>query len=188
MRIVAGKHRGRALAVPDNSDIRPTADRVREAVFNSLCHGNSRIGDRDSVRDATVLDGFAGTGALGLEAVSRGAAHVTLMEQSQAALQLCHENIESLGEQASVTVLSGDCLNPVRAAQPCDLIFLDPPYRSGVASDALAALVRAGWIAAWALCVVELAAKETFEPIDGFEQLDERRYGAARVMFMRWRD
>ena len=186
MRIVAGKHRGRALAVPDNSDIRPTADRVREAIFNSLCHGNRRIGDGDSVRDARVLDGFAGTGALGLEAVSRGAAHVTLMEQGHAALQLCHENVESLTEQGSVTVLSGDCLNPVRASQACDLIFLDPPYRSGVANDALVALAHAGWIAVGALCVVELAAKETYEPIDGFELLDERRYGAARVMFMRW--
>ena len=187
MRIVAGKHRGRQLAVPQGSDIRPTADRVREAIFNSLCHGNARIGKGDCVRDAIVLDGFAGTGALGLEAVSRGAAHVTLMELNRDALELCRGNVASLSEQPCVTVLSGDCLNPVRAAQPCDLVFLDPPYRSGAAGEALEALASAGWIAPGALCVVELAAKEPFTPPDGAELLDERRYGAARVVFVRWR-
>lgn len=186
MRIVAGKHRGRQLAVPQGSDIRPTADRVREAMFNTLCHGNRRIGDSDSVRDALVLDGFAGTGALGLEAASRGAAHVTLMELNHDALILCRENVASLGEQALATVLGGDCLKPVRAAQPCGLILLDPPYRSGMASDALAALAQAGWIAPGALCVVELAAKEPFTPPEGAELRDERRYGAARVVFIRW--
>jgi 16S rRNA (guanine966-N2)-methyltransferase len=187
VRIVAGKHRGRPLAVPRGSDIRPTADRVREAIFNSLCHGNARIGEGDSVRGATVLDAFAGTGALGLEAISRGATQVTLMELNHAALGLCHENVEALSEQASVTVLSGDCVAPVRAAQPCDLVFLDPPYRSGLAGDALEALARAGWIAPAALCVVELEAKEPFEPPEGAEILDERRYGAAKVVFLRWR-
>jgi 16S rRNA (guanine966-N2)-methyltransferase len=186
VRIVAGKHRGRPLAVPEGSDIRPTADRVREAMFNSLCHGNARIGEGDAVRDAIVLDGFAGTGALGLEAASRGAAHVTLMELNQAALELCRENVESLGEQACVTVLSGNCLNPVRAARPCNLVFLDPPYRSGTAAEALEALASAGWIAPGALCVVELASKEPFTPPEEAELLDERRYGAARVVFVRW--
>jgi len=154
-------------------------------MFNTLCHGNARIGEGDWVRDAVVLDGFAGTGALGLEAVSRGAAHVTLMEVNQAALRLCRENVEALGEQARVTVLGGDCLAPVRTATPCDLIFLDPPYRSGVAGDALKALANAGWIAPGALCVVELAAKEPFTPPDGATLLDERRYGAAKVVFLR---
>ena len=186
MRIVAGKHRGRPLIEPEGSDIRPTADRVREAVFNSLCHGNSRIGEGDAVRDATVLDGFAGTGALGLEAVSRGAAHVTLLELDQSALALCRANVQSLGEQSRVTILSGDCLHPVRAAQPCDLVFLDPPYRSGFAADALVALAAADWIAPGALCVVELAAKEDFSPPDRAALLDERRYGAAQVKFLRW--
>jgi 16S rRNA (guanine966-N2)-methyltransferase len=174
------------LAVPQGRDIRPTADRVREALFNSLCHGNSRIGNRDSVRDTIMLDGFAGTGAIGLEAVSRGAAHVTLMESDKTALQLCRENVASLGEQASVSILSGDCLTPVRAAQPCNLIFLDPPYRSGIAGDALEALAKAGWIASGALCLIELAAKEPFTPPDGTELLDERRYGAAQIKFLRW--
>lgn len=186
MRIVAGKHRGRPLAVLQGSDVRPTADRVREAMFNTLCHGNALIGEGDAVRGATVLDGFAGTGALGLEAVSRGAAHVTLMEIDQRALELCRRNVETLDEQASVTVLSGDCLNPVRAAQPCDLVLLDPPYRSGTAAEALEALARAGWITRHTLCVVEMAAREPFLPPRGARLLDERRYGAARVVFLRW--
>jgi len=185
VRIVAGKHRGRPLAVAQGRDIRPTADQAREAMFNTLCHGNARIGEGDWVREAVVLDGFAGTGALGLEAISRGAAHVTLMELNQAALRLCRQNVEALGEQARVTVLGGDCLAPVRTASPCGLVFLDPPYRSGVAGDALEALARNGWVAPGALCVIELAAKEDITLPDGAELLDERRYGAAKVVFLR---
>lgn len=184
MRIVAGKHRGRAIAVPEGRDIRPTADRVREAVFNSLCHGNARIGEGDAVRDAIVLDAFAGTGAMGLEAASRGAAHVTLMEIDPTALTLCRRNVAAMGEQASVTVLAGDCLHPVHAARPCNLVFIDPPYRSGAAAEALGALTRAGWIAPGALCVVETAANEAVEPPEGMTVLDDRRYGAARITYL----
>lgn len=187
MRIVAGKHRGRPLDAPPGQDLRPTSDRVREAVFNALCHGNARIGDGDAVRDAIVLDGFAGTGALGLEAASRGAAQVTLMDKDPTALTFCRRNVDALGEQAHVTILSGDCLNPVKAAAPCSLIFLDPPYNSGMATDALTALAGAGWIADGALCVIELAAKEAFDPPEAATILDERRYGAARVVFARWK-
>lgn len=186
MRIVAGKHRGRPLTAPPGRQLRPTSDRVREAVFNALCHGNARIGDGDAVRDAVVLDGFAGTGAMGLEAVSRGAAQVALMDMDRTAQDFCRQNATALGEQATVTVLSGDCLHPVRAAAPCDLIFLDPPYNSGLAAEALTALAHAGWIADGALCVIELAAREPFEPPDGATILDERRYGATRVLFVRW--
>ena len=184
MRIVAGKHRGRAIAVPPGRDVRPTADRVREAVFNSLCHGNARIGDGDAVRGAIVLDAFAGTGAMGLEAVSRGAEHVTLMDIDPTALAACRRNVAALGEQDRVAVLGGDCLHAVRPARPCDLVFLDPPYRSGLAGAALAALADAGWIAPGALCVAETAANETVEAPDRFAVLDERRYGAARITYL----
>lgn len=186
MRIVAGKHRGRPLAAPPGQQLRPTSDRVREAMFNALCHGNARIGDSDAVRDARVLDGFAGTGALGLEAASRGATHVTLMDMDATALTFCRQNVTTLGEQARVTLLSGNCLTPVKAAAPCSLVFLDPPYNSGIAAEALTALAGAGWISDGALCVIELAAKEPFEAPDGATILDERRYGAARVVFVRW--
>jgi len=186
VRIVAGKHRGRPLAAPPGRDLRPTSDRVREAIFNALCHGNARIGDGDAVRDSTVLDGFAGTGALGIEAASRGAAQVTLMDVDSTALKFCRQNVDSMGEQSAVTILSGDCLNPVKAAAPCSLIFLDPPYGSGKAINALPVLAKAGWIADGALCVIELAAKEPFDPPDNATLLDERRYGAARIVFVRW--
>lgn len=185
MRIVAGKHRGRTIAAPPGDALRPTADRVRESVFNILVHGGERLG-RDAVTGARVLDAFAGTGAMGLEALSRGAAHATLMDSDLTALDCCRTNVRTLGEQANATVLGSDCLSPVRAAAPCSLIFLDPPYRSGLASAALEALDRAGWIAPGAICVVELAAREAFAPPPQAAIVDERRYGAARIVLLRW--
>lgn len=187
MRIVAGRHRGRAIAAPPGDALRPTADRVREAVFNILVHGGGQLDGDDVVTDAEVLDGFAGTGAMALEAVSRGAAHATCMDSDFTALDACRANVRTLGEAERVTVLGGDCLDPVRAARPCSLVFLDPPYRSGSAAPALEALARAGWIAPGAICVVELAAKEPFTPPESAEIFDERRYGAARVVFLRYR-
>lgn len=186
MRIVAGRHRGRAIAAPPGNALRPTADRVREAVFNILVHGGGRLGGEDAVDGAEVLDAFAGTGAMALEAVSRGAAHATCMDSDLTALDACRTNVRALGEAERVSVLGGDCLAPVRAARPCSLVFLDPPYRSGLAAPALDALVRAGWIAPGAICIVELAAREPFTPPESAEMLDERRYGAARVVFLRW--
>jgi len=192
MRIVAGRHRGRTLSVPPGCDLRPTADRVREAVFNMLAHGGGRGGGRGGGKPgganvligARVLDAFAGTGAMGLEAVSRGALHASLIDNDDEALACCRANAAALGEAANVTVLQGDCLNPVRPAAPCTLVFLDPPYGSGVAPEALSALRDAGWIADDAACVIELAAKEAFTPPAGFVTLDERRYSAARVVFV----
>jgi 16S rRNA (guanine966-N2)-methyltransferase len=187
VRIVAGSWRGRPIRAPEGRDLRPTADRVREAVFNTLTHGGKGAGGADDVvRGARVLDGFAGTGALGLEAVSRGAAHATLMERDPAALEVCRGNVRALGAAAHVTVLGGDCTQPVRSPEPCSLVFLDAPYNSGLSAPALEALAAANWIADGAICVVELAAKEAFDAPDGAELLDERRYGAARVVYLRW--
>jgi 16S rRNA (guanine966-N2)-methyltransferase len=186
LRIVGGKHSGRLIEAPNGHALRPTADRVRESVFNILTQGGTKMGGRDCVAGARVLDGFAGTGALGLEAASRGAAHVSLMENNRTALDTCRRNVAALGEQGAVSVLSGDCLHPVHAAEPCALILLDPPYNQGGAAPALVALSDAGWIAEDAICVIELAAKEEFTPPDGFDSLDQRRYGAARVVFLRW--
>ncbi len=185
MRIVGGTHSGRVILAPEGRSLRPTADRVRESAFNILTQGGSKLGGRDWVTDARVLDGFAGTGALGLEAASRGALHVTLMERDREALECCRANIAALGEQGRVSLLAGDCLSPVRAAEPCSLVLLDPPYRQDMAAPALLSLSEAGWISADALCVVELAAKEPFDMPEGFAMLDERRYGAARVLFLR---
>ena len=188
MRIVAGKHRGRSLGLLASSNIRPTADRTREAVFNALCHGNAKIGQGAALRAAVVLDGFAGTGAVGLEAASRGAAQVTLMELDNKALDLCRQNISNLDENKRVTALAGDCLNPVKTHTACDLIFLDPPYGSELAGVALIALGRAGWIRDNALCVIELAAKEQLKVPTQTRFLDQRHYGAAKIAFLRWAD
>jgi 16S rRNA (guanine966-N2)-methyltransferase len=108
------------------------------------------------------------------------------MDSDLTALDACRANVRALGETARVTVLGGDCLAPVRAARPCTLVFLDPPYRSGLAAPALEALARAGWIAPGAICVIELAAREPFTPPAAAERIDERLYGAARVVFLRW--
>jgi 16S rRNA (guanine966-N2)-methyltransferase len=186
MRIVAGSHRGRTIAAPPGDALRPTADRVRESLFNILVHGGGQLGGEDVVTGAEVLDGFAGTGAMALEAISRGAAHATCMDSDLTALDACRANVRTLGETARVTVLGGDCLAPARAAGPCTLVFLDPPYHSGLAAPALEALARAGWIAPGAICVIELAAREAFTPPAAADLIDERRYGAARVIFLRW--
>jgi 16S rRNA (guanine966-N2)-methyltransferase len=179
MRIVGGRLRGRSIATPPGAAIRPTADRVRESVFNILAHGALAR----PFGELSVLDGFAGTGAMGLEAFSRGAAAVTLMDNDRAALDVCRANARKLGADA-VRILQGDCVKPPKAREACDLVFLDPPYRSGLAAPALTALAKAGWIAPDAVCVVELSAAEPFKPPPGFAVADERKYGAARVVFL----
>jgi 16S rRNA (guanine966-N2)-methyltransferase len=136
-----------------------------------------------------VLDAFAGSGALGLEALSRGAAQVTFVEQSAAAVRTIEQNVATIGEAAHATVLRRDATRPgpVPANGPFDLVLMDAPYRAGLSEPALAALAEGGWLADGALVVVELAAKEPLDLPAGFEELDMRSYGAARVVFARWR-
>ena len=117
MRIVAGKHRGRALAAPSGRELRPTSSRAREALFDILSH--ARFAERELIEDARVLDAFAGTGALGLEALSRGAAHATFMERDRDARVLLAANVKTLGEDKAATVLAADALHPPRAMAPC---------------------------------------------------------------------
>ncbi len=184
MRIVGGSHRGRRLSAPPGDAVRPTSDRAREALFNILSHG--RLAEAGPpFADAAVLDGFAGTGALGLEALSRGAAEAVFIEHDRAALANLRRNVESLGETARSRIIAGDATRPPRAAVACAVAFLDPPYRSGLAGPALAALALAGWLAAEALVAIELAAREELPPPGGFTLLDERRYGAARLVLLR---
>ena len=185
MRIVAGRHRGRLIDAPEGNDIRPTSDRVRESVFNILEHRDWGPGGLSVVTGARVLDGFCGTGALGLEALSRGGAHVTFMDKSRVALALCRQNLDSLGERSAADVLQGDCLKPVRPAEAYGLVLLDPPYKAGLAAPALTALRDTGWIAPGAICVVETEAGTDPEFDDTFEKLDTRKYGAAKVHFLR---
>jgi 16S rRNA (guanine966-N2)-methyltransferase len=185
MRIVAGKHRGRRLAAPPGDAVRPTSERAREALFNILAHG--RFGPAPVFEDARVLDVFAGTGAFGLEALSRGARFATFIENDRDARDALAANIKTLGETAHTRVLTVDATAPPRPDGPYDLVFLDPPYRSGLAAPALQALSQAGWLAPDALIIVELAARGDFEAPTGFEALEERRYGAGRLVFLRAR-
>jgi len=165
--------------------VRPTSDRAREALFNILSHGKLAA-DGIPFAQKAVLDAFAGTGALGLEALSRGAAGAVFIEQDREALAILRKNIEALGEGARARVVPGDATRPQRATSACAVVFLDPPYRSGFAGPALAALAAAEWLAPDALAVVELAAREHFTLPGGFTLLEERVYGAARLVFLRY--
>jgi 16S rRNA (guanine966-N2)-methyltransferase len=185
LRIVAGKHRGRAIAAPEGRSTRPTASRARESLFNILAHAKWAPDGASAIVEARVLDAFAGSGALGLEALSRGAAHVTFLESDGQAIRLIGENLRNLGETAAAKVVRGDATRPPPTRQPCDLVLLDPPYRSGLAAPAITALDEAGWIAPGAIVTIELALNEDFVAPTGFEAIDERRYGAAKIVILR---
>ena len=173
LRIIGGRHRGKRLLSPPDQTVRPTSERAREALFNVLDHAGL-------VRGARFLDLFCGTGAVGLEAWSRGAQTVWLIDQDTA---LAKRNVEALGSPGGVQVERADASSLGRAPLPFDVVFLDPPYRSGLAKPALARL-KQGWLAEDATVVVELAAKEPFDPPPGFEPADSRQYGAARFHFL----
>ena len=183
MRIIAGQHRGQKLAEVGAGDeaahLRPTSDRVREAIFSVL--GAGRIGD--CVSGARVLDLFAGTGALGLEALSRGAASVTFVEQGIAAQRLLTANIRRLDRLADCTILSADALALPVASHQHDLVFLDPPYGQRLGSAALASASRAGWLAPGAVVAWEENAQQIAPR--GFRRLDAKRYGDTWVTFLR---
>lgn len=181
MRVVGGSLKRRALEAPEGLDVRPTSDRAREALFNILEHRDGR-----PLKGALVLDVFAGSGALGIEALSRGAAHCTFIETLPQALAAIRLNLGELGLAGRATVIARDATHPGTAIDgptlPASLVLLDPPYRSGLAAPALSGLLDGGWISAGALVSIEVAAKEDFVAPEGFEVLDERRYGAARLV------
>jgi 16S rRNA (guanine966-N2)-methyltransferase len=180
MRIVAGAWRGRRLVAPPGTATRPTADRVRQALFDMLLH--APWGGRGTLEQARVLDAFAGTGALGLEALSRGAAHATFVEHDRAALAALRANIAACGADDRASVLPGDATRLPPGA-PFSLIFLDPPYGQGLVEAALAALARNGRLAPGALAVAELGRREPLTPAG--EALAERTHGAARLVVWR---
>ena len=177
MRIVGGRLRGRALAAPKSQAIRPTADRLREALFNILMHAYG-----DPVAGARVLDLFAGTGALGLEALSRGAAFALFVDDGAEARALLRENVEALGLGGVTSIFRRDAtkLGPAHPIEPFSLVFLDPPYGKGLAEQALASARDGGWLTPDALIVVEEAAEAAFEAPEGLREnraARVRRYG-----------
>lgn len=181
MRIVAGAWRGRGLAAPPGGGTRPTADRVRQALFDMLLH--APWGGRAAIEGVEVLDVFAGTGAMGLEAVSRGAARATFIEQDRAALRALRTNIAALGATGRCQVLACDALRAPRG-HACGLVFLDPPYGRDLVPQAVAGLRAGGWIVPGTLVVAEVGRDEAL-PLPA-SPLAERAHGAAGVVV--WRE
>src|SRR3954463_2351745 len=172
MRVVGGRLKGRNLVSPSSREIRPTADRLRESLFNILVHAYG-----DPVGGARVLDLFAGTGALGIEAVSRGAKFTLFVDNGAEARALLRSNVESLGLGGVTKVYRRDApdLGHAHPVEPFSLVFLDPPYGKGLGEQALASLRDGGWLSQ-ALLVVEEATSAKFAAPEGFEELERRAY------------
>lgn len=179
LRIIAGRLRGRRLEAPLGLATRPTSDRAREALFAILEHGSPPL------RGSRFLDLFAGSGAVGLEALSRGAESVLLIDQAGTAARAIAANIATLGVEDHARVLRADACRLEAPPHPFDLAFLDPPYGSGLLAPALHSLVAQGWLAPAARAIGEIAAREPAPAVAGLDVEDERRYGAARFVFLR---
>ncbi|MBS0531697.1 MAG: 16S rRNA (guanine(966)-N(2))-methyltransferase RsmD [Proteobacteria bacterium] len=182
MRVVGGRLKGRNLASPATQQIRPTADRLRESLFNILFHAYG-----DPIADARVLDLFAGTGALGIEAVSRGAKFTLFVDNGAEARALLRNNVEALGLGGVTKVYRRDAtdLGPAHPVEPFSLVFLDPPYRMRLADKALGSLRDGGWLTSGALLVVEEAKSAAFTAPEGFEELERRAYDDTEFVFLR---
>lgn len=185
MRIVSGRFRGRALAAPEHEGLRPTSDRVRESIFNILAHGI----DDFELAGARVIDLFAGTGALGLEAMSRGAGYCLFVEEGIEGRALIRRNVEAFGLTGETRIFRRDAtdLGPAGNMPPYNLAFLDPPYSKGLAARALHGLAEGAWLASGAVCVVEDRAGEILDRPDSYISLDMRTWGETQVHFLRHR-
>ena len=184
MRVVGGQFRGRALAAPQSAATRPTSDRVREAVFNILAHGI----DDFSLDGAKVLDLFAGTGALGIEALSRGASFCMFVEEEASARGTIRENVEALGLTGVTKIFRRDVTGLGEAGKYAgfSVLFADPPYDKGLAEKALASAVSGGWLVANAIAVIEARAGATIDLPPAFHHLDTRIWGDTQVVFARF--
>ena len=182
MRVVGGVLRGRIIVAPKSKAIRPTADRLREALFNILIHGFD-----DPVTGARVLDLFAGTGALGIEALSRRAAFALFVDDGAKARALLRENVTALGLGGTSKVFRRDAtkLGEPQPLAPFSLAFLDPPYGQGLATAALTSALAGGWLTQDALIVVEEATKAQLAAPEGFREIDRRRYDDTEFIFLR---
>lgn len=183
MRIVAGRFKGAALAAPKSQGTRPTSDRLRETIFNILAHGLDV--DLDGLR---VLDLFAGTGALGFEAVSRGARHCTFIEEGAEARGVIRRNMETLGLNGAAKIFRRDAtrLGASGTIEAFDLLFADPPYGKGLGEKALSSAASGEWLKPGAICILEERASSEIEVPDGFDELDRRQTGDSQVVFFRF--
>ncbi|ESQ78016.1 16S rRNA (guanine(966)-N(2))-methyltransferase RsmD [Asticcacaulis sp. YBE204] len=185
MRVVGGAFRGRALTTPDGQNTRPTSDRARQAVFNILEHAEFA----PNLSGARVMDVFAGSGALGIEAMSRGAAFCLFVDTDDAARGAIRENVEAFGLFGNTRIHRRDAtqlgIRPGNATEAFDLVFMDPPYRKGLGPQALEALHTGKWLAENALIMLEIAADEDFFVTDLWQIIDTRIYGQAQVIFLK---
>jgi 16S rRNA (guanine966-N2)-methyltransferase len=184
MRITAGKFKGRGLTPPKDLGVRPTSDKVRQAIFNILEHKD--FGFDVAIAGARVLDLFAGTGAMGLEALSRGARYCLFIDDAAESRALIRQNIEALGLTGATKIWRRDAasLGALDTLSPFTLAFLDPPYRKALLAPALTGLRDGGWLTPPALIVAEMPAEETLPPTDGYDMLDDRLYGDTRVVIL----
>jgi 16S rRNA (guanine966-N2)-methyltransferase len=183
MRIVGGEYRGRPLAAPKSSAIRPTTDRTRESLFNILSHSYPQC-----LNGTRVLDLFSGTGALGIEALSRGARYCLFVEESAEGRGLLRENVEAFSLQGKTRIFRRDAtdLGPAGAIDPFDLVFADPPYGRGLGERALVCAAENGWLANDALIVLEEASTANVSLSPAFETLENRSYGETVIRILRW--
>lgn len=185
MRIISGKHRGRRIDIPRGlNGVRPTSDYAREAIFNILTHGKGGL-SAELFIDKPVLDVFCGTGALGLEALSRSAGQVTFIDKNRDAIATARHNAERMGELAFAQFLVADATRLPKSSTAYALVFLDPPYFEKLLPAALGSLLAGGWVNSDTLLVTEQDAKEPFNVPVEFQVIDERRYGRAQVRLLK---
>ena len=178
LRIIAGQLKGRSIDAPAGPQIRPTSDRLRERIFSIV---QSRRGSFEGLK---VADVFAGTGAMGIEAVSRGAAKAWFVEKHKGSLELLKGNVEKVGIAGQARVITADARRLPKADEPFNILFLDPPYGCGLAEPTLKSLVESGWIGEESLTVLEVATDDSIDLPEGFLVVDERQQGKSRVIFL----
>ena len=183
MRITAGRLKGRAIAVPGGLDVRPTSDKVRQAIFNVLAHGDFGA---FSLEGARVIDLFAGTGALGIEALSRGARYALLIDSAAESRAYLRRNVEAMGLTGVTKIWRRDAADLGRnSGDVFDLALLDPPYRKNLLAPALVSLASGAWLGSDAVVVAEMGADETLPSTDDFRLLDDRTYGETRIIYLK---
>lgn len=179
MRIIAGKHRSRNIDAPEGKSVRPTTDRMRERIFSMLQHHRY-----PALLNARVADLYAGTGALGLEALSRGAGHATFVEKTQSTFSCLKKNVASLGEDDNTSLMKISARSLPFANEPYDIIFMDPPYHKGMVEPTLYCLLERNWLAEDGVIIAELAVDDELTIPDALTIIDDRKQGQQRILFM----
>ena len=186
MRVISGNHRGRTIETVSSKKLRPTTGMAREAIFNILTHGKYSDDGESLITGANILDLFCGCGALSMEALSRGASSVTLIDIDKEHLDIARKNINTIGEEQKAVFIRSDSSTPPPARIPCEVIFLDPPYNQGLVIKSLKGIVAGNWLAPDAIIIVETDFREDIEFPEQFKELDDRKYGNSRIRILKW--